>query len=89
MLSANRLSHCWGSRIHPHLPVAQETTEPLPRDHPLVSLSNVVLTPHVGYVTQESFRAYYMQAKEDVDAWLAGKPIRVLKGEDAHSKAEA
>ncbi len=54
-------------------------TEPLPRGHPLLSLSNVVLTPHVGYVTQESFRTYFTQAKEDVEAWLAGKPIRVLR----------
>ena len=54
-------------------------TEPLPRGHPLLSLSNVVLTPHVGYVTQESFRTYFTQAKEDVEAWLAGEPIRVLR----------
>ncbi len=55
--------------------------EPLPRDHPFLSLPNTVLTPHIGYVIQESFRTYYTQAKEDVDAWLAGKPIRVLEQE--------
>jgi phosphoglycerate dehydrogenase-like enzyme len=56
-------------------------TEPLPRDHPFLSLPNTVLTPHVGYVIHESFRTYFTQAKEDVDAWLAGKPIRVLEQE--------
>ena len=54
-------------------------TEPLPRDHPFLSLPNTVLTPHVGYVIEESFRTYFTQAKEDVDAWLAGRPIRVLE----------
>ncbi len=54
-------------------------TEPLPRDHPFLTLSNTVLTPHVGYVIEESFRTYFTQAKEDVDAWLAGRPIRALE----------
>lgn len=54
-------------------------TEPLPRDHPFLSLPNTVLTPHVGYVIEGSFRTYFTQAKEDVDAWLAGRPIRVLE----------
>ena len=56
-------------------------TEPLPRDHPFLSLPNTVLTPHVGYVIEESFRTYFTQAKEDVDAWIAGRPIRVLEEE--------
>ncbi len=54
-------------------------TEPLPRDHPFLTLTNTVLTPHVGYVIEESFRTYFTQAKEDVDAWLAGRPIRALE----------
>ncbi len=53
--------------------------EPLPHDHPFLSLSNTVLTPHIGYVMEDSFRTYFTQAKEDVAAWLAGKPIRVLE----------
>lgn len=52
--------------------------EPLPFDHPLLSLPNTVITPHIGYVTKEGFEIYFRQAKEDVDAWLAGEPIRVL-----------
>lgn len=52
--------------------------EPLSSDHPYVSLPNTVLTPHVGYVTTESFRNYFSQALEDVSAWLEGRPLRIL-----------
>lgn len=55
--------------------------EPLSREHPYVSLPNTVLTPHIGYVTRESFRTYFNQALEDIAAWLAGKPLRVLEPE--------
>jgi phosphoglycerate dehydrogenase-like enzyme len=52
--------------------------EPLPRDHPLRSAPNTVLTPHVGYVTSASYRAFYADAVEDVAAFLRGEPIRVI-----------
>jgi phosphoglycerate dehydrogenase-like enzyme len=52
--------------------------EPLPADHPLRRASNVLLTPHIGYVTEETFRSFYPQIVEDVLAFLDGKPIRVL-----------
>lgn len=52
--------------------------EPLPLDHPLRTLSNTVLTPHIGYVTQETYRAYFEQAVEAIAAWRAGTPIRLL-----------
>ena len=52
--------------------------EPLPADHPLRKLDNVVLTPHLGYVTAEGFRVAYSQAVEDIRAFLDGKPVRVL-----------
>lgn len=52
--------------------------EPLPRDHPLRSLDNVVLTPHLGYVTEDNYRRYYSDMVENITAWLDGKPIRVL-----------
>jgi phosphoglycerate dehydrogenase-like enzyme len=52
--------------------------EPLPRDHPLLSAPNTVLTPHLGYVTEETYRIFYEEALEDFEAFLAGKPIRVL-----------
>lgn len=53
--------------------------EPLPDDHPFRGLDNLVATPHLGYVTEESYRVYYGQAVEDIAAWLDGKPVRVLK----------
>ena len=53
--------------------------EPLPGNHPLRRLENVVLTPHLGYVTQENYRIYYAQMVEDIQAWIAGKPVRELK----------
>jgi phosphoglycerate dehydrogenase-like enzyme len=52
--------------------------EPLPLDHPLRTLDNVVATPHLGYVSEDTYRVFYGEAAEDVLAWLAGKPVRVL-----------
>jgi phosphoglycerate dehydrogenase-like enzyme len=43
-------------------------------------LPNVVVTPHLGYVTENSYRAFYGGAVEDIAAFLAGSPIRVLNG---------
>ncbi len=53
--------------------------EPLPVTHPLRKLDNVVLTPHLGYVSQEGYKVYYTQMVDDIKAWLAGSPVRVLK----------
>jgi len=52
--------------------------EPIPRDHPLLVAPNTVLTPHLGYVTRESYRVYYEGAVEAIRAWQAGAPIRLL-----------
>ncbi|MFC8600069.1 D-2-hydroxyacid dehydrogenase family protein [Isoptericola sp. NPDC057191] len=52
--------------------------EPLPADHPLRSAPRTVLTPHLGYVTEATYRTFYGQAAEDVAAWAAGSPVRVL-----------
>jgi D-3-phosphoglycerate dehydrogenase len=52
--------------------------EPLPIDHPFRSLDNVVLTPHVGYVTEQNYRAFFAGIVDDIRAFLDGKPIRVL-----------
>ena len=52
--------------------------EPLPTDHPLRKLDNVVLTPHLGYVTAENYRRYYTEMVEDIAAWLKGEPVRAL-----------
>jgi phosphoglycerate dehydrogenase-like enzyme len=52
--------------------------EPLPADHELRTLPNVVLTPHIGYVTREGLRDWFTGAVEDVAAYAAGAPIRTL-----------
>jgi phosphoglycerate dehydrogenase-like enzyme len=52
--------------------------EPLPPDHPLRSAPNLVATPHLGYVTEENYRRYFGGVVEDIQAWVAGAPIRVL-----------
>ena len=54
------------------------SVEPLPTDHPFRKLDNIVLTPHLGYVTEESFRAHYGQMVEGIIAWLGGEPLRRL-----------
>jgi phosphoglycerate dehydrogenase-like enzyme len=53
--------------------------EPMPLNHPLRGLDNTVLTPHLGYVSQEGYSIYYTQMVEDIKAWLAGAPVRVIK----------
>jgi phosphoglycerate dehydrogenase-like enzyme len=52
--------------------------EPLPADHPLRSLPNTVLTPHLGYGSQEVYRVFYGESIENVMAFLDGKPSRIL-----------
>jgi len=52
--------------------------EPLPRDHPLRKLDNVVLTPHLGYVSVQNYRAYFAGVVEDIRAWIDGKPVRTM-----------
>lgn len=53
-------------------------TEPLPVGHPLRNLPNALLTPHLGYVTQDNYKTFYTQTVEDIRAWLDGKPVRVI-----------
>ncbi len=57
--------------------------EPLPPDHPLRRLDNAVLTPHLGYVTEETYRVFFADMVEDIAAYLDGRPIRVLTGPGA------
>ncbi|HKG86421.1 MAG TPA: D-2-hydroxyacid dehydrogenase family protein [Beijerinckiaceae bacterium] len=52
--------------------------EPLPADHPLRRLDNVVLTPHLGYVTEGTYRMFYADTVEAIAAWRAGTPVRTL-----------
>jgi phosphoglycerate dehydrogenase-like enzyme len=52
--------------------------EPLPLSSPLRTAPNVVLTPHLGYVTEEAYRIFYGDAAEDIAAFASGSPVRVL-----------
>jgi len=52
--------------------------EPLPKNHPLLALDNVLLTPHLGFVTRDAYAKFYGDTVENVAAFLNGKPIRVL-----------
>ncbi|MDQ0213068.1 D-2-hydroxyacid dehydrogenase family protein [Arthrobacter bambusae] len=52
--------------------------EPLPAAHPLLTAPRTVLTPHLGYVTSQSYARFYGEAFEDVRAWVRGNPVRVL-----------
>lgn len=52
--------------------------EPLAADHPLLSLDRVVLSPHIGYVTRESYRIFFRETVENIQAFLRGQPIRLL-----------
>ncbi|WP_167197667.1 D-2-hydroxyacid dehydrogenase family protein [Brevibacterium pigmentatum] len=52
--------------------------EPLPVDHRLRSTPRTVLTPHLGYVTEDTYRIFFTQAVEDIAAWISGEPIRVI-----------
>ena len=53
--------------------------EPLPIDHPLRKMDNVVLTPHLGYVAIQNYRAYFAGVVDDIRAFLDGKPVHVLE----------
>ncbi len=53
--------------------------EPLPLDHPYRKLDNAVITPHLGYVSQQNYAKYFPDIVEDIRAWLDKKPVRVIK----------
>jgi phosphoglycerate dehydrogenase-like enzyme len=52
--------------------------EPLPPDDRLRTHPQILATPHIGYVTDATYRVFYSEAVEDIAAWQAGTPIRVL-----------
>jgi len=55
--------------------------EPLPKDHPLRASDHTVLTPHLGYGVDETWRQFYPQSIENAEAFLDGKPIRVVNAQ--------
>jgi phosphoglycerate dehydrogenase-like enzyme len=52
--------------------------EPLPLDHPFRKMDNVVITPHLGYVSQQNYQRYYPDIIDDIRGFLDGKPVRVV-----------
>jgi len=54
------------------------SVEPLPVDHPFRKLDNMVITPHLGYATEENFRGHYTQMVDGIDGWFKGEPLRRL-----------
>jgi phosphoglycerate dehydrogenase-like enzyme len=54
------------------------TVEPLPLDHPYRKMDNVVITPHLGYVSQQNYAQYFPGIVEDIRGWIDGKPVRVI-----------
>lgn len=61
--------------------------EPLPTDHPLRTVPNTVLTPHLGYVTEGAYAAFYRDTVENIKAWRAGSPLRVLAAPKTEEKS--
>jgi len=52
--------------------------EPLPLDHPYRKMDNVVITPHLGYVSEQNYRRYFADTIDDIRGFLDGKPVQVL-----------
>ena len=69
------------SRKFAHAALDVYTREPLPIDHPLRSMQNVTLAPHLGYVNTDIFGHFYGESVKNIEAWLDGKPINVRNPE--------
>jgi phosphoglycerate dehydrogenase-like enzyme len=60
--------------------------EPLPLDHPLRKMENTIITPHLGYVTQEGYPTMFANAVEDIQTFLVGDPVRVINQDVLESR---
>ncbi len=69
------------SRKFAHAALDVYAREPLPVDHPLRSMQNVTLAPHLGYVNTDVFSHFYGESVKNIEAWLDGKPINVRNPE--------
>jgi D-3-phosphoglycerate dehydrogenase len=68
----------WLKKNRNHAALDVYENEPLPAGHPLRQMDNVTLSPHLGYVHEDNFRIFYRDTVENVAAFLAGKPVRVI-----------
>ena len=71
LIAALRAGHLRGAALDVY------DQEPLPSDHPLRGLGNAYLTPHLGYVTEGSYRPFFRDVVDGIAAWRAGAPIRI------------
>ena len=55
--------------------------EPLPANHPLLALDNVLLSPHLGYSTETMLRQFFRDSVDNIKAWIDGAPSNVLNAE--------
>ena len=56
--------------------------EPLPLNHPFRQMPNIVATPHIGFVTQENYRKFFEESRENLEAFLKGAPIRTITAQN-------
>ena len=70
----------WLGKNKNHAALDVYQSEPLPAGHALRTMENVTLSPHLGYVHEDNYRIFYADTVENVAAWMAGKPIRVING---------
>ena len=70
----------WLGKNTNHAALDVYQSEPLPAGHALRTMENVTLSPHLGYVHEDNYRIFYADTVENVAAWMAGKPIRVING---------
>ncbi|HEX5312298.1 D-2-hydroxyacid dehydrogenase family protein [Aquabacterium sp.] len=61
-------------------------SEPILQGHPLLRLENAVCTPHIGYVEQDNYEAYFSEAFDNLLAYIAGKPTNIVNPEALHVK---
>ena len=52
--------------------------EPMENNHPLILSDRTVITPHIGYVTRETYKIFYEQSLECVSEFLSGTPVRII-----------
>ena len=79
LVDENALIHALRSRAIAGAALDVYNIEPLPVSHPFRSLDNVLATPHIGFVTEETYKTFYRDTVENIDAWLSGNPVRVAR----------
>ena len=83
LVDENALIHALRNRAIAGAALDVYDIEPLPDSHPFRSLDNVLATPHIGFVTEETYKTFYRDTVENINAWLSGNPIRVAKPRNA------